>query len=496
MALRRFIPLCCPKSNRTFFTSACRSSDLDSPPIQEFPRLSKHQVSAILQANEVSVEINHEAVLRFDNSRLAANSPIEDRHSEGYCNDTDGFLFGIFDGHAGVANAQAVSERLFSYIAINLLNPAQLESFCKKMSKGEEANLVRFLTHGNTYFNKELSTVYRDAIVKYGIELLSTIEEWEEHFNMEQALYSAFGRLDKDMEYEAFPHGHHRLNAELLANALSGCCAVAAHVDGPHLHVANSGDCFALLGTLKEDGCWEAKPLSVPHNVENNAEQHRLYEAHPNEKGTVIKDGRLLGTLAPTRAFGDFRFKLPASRLREVGKMLRSKIYTGEEFRALPNHYFDPPQYYYTPPYVTALPQVHYHHLRPIDKFLILATDGLWDKFPNNDAKVVQLVADHMVGAQTIADFQLPKDRKLELGELNDLLNIRKSNIAKRAEDSNCATHLIRNAIGQTELDISHGKLSAMLTLPGNVVRHFRDDITVTVVYFDETYLKRNLKVT
>lgn len=35
-----------------------------------------------------------------------------------------------------------------------------------------------------------------------------------------------------------------------------------------------------------------------------------------------------------------------------------------------------------------------------------------------------------------------------------------------------------------------------MLTLPSNFVRYYRDDITVTVVYFDENYLKGNLKVT
>lgn len=37
------------------------------------------------------------------------------------------------------------------------------------------------------------------------------------------------------------------------------------------------------------------------------------------------------------------------------------------------------PDFYYTPPYLTAKPQVTHHHLQPRDKFLILATDGLWD---------------------------------------------------------------------------------------------------------------------
>lgn len=69
---------------------------------------------------------------------------------------------------------------------------------------------------------------------------------------------------------------------------------------------------------------------------------------------------------------------------------------------------------------------MQYHHLRPKDKFLILASDGLWDMFPNNEYKVVQLVADHMIGAQTDSDFQIPKDRQLQLGELNEMLKIRK----------------------------------------------------------------------
>lgn len=92
---------------------------------------------------------------RFDNCRLAANRPIEDRHSEGYCNATDGYLFGVFDGHGGVANAQAVSERLFNYIAVNLLNTSLLEKFCKRVNKGSEPlELVKFLTHSDTYFSK------------------------------------------------------------------------------------------------------------------------------------------------------------------------------------------------------------------------------------------------------------------------------------------------------------------------------------------------------
>lgn len=56
--------------------------------------------------------------------------------------------------------------------------------------------------------------------------------------------------------------------------------------------------------------------------------------------------------------------------------------------------------------------------------------------------------------------------------------------------DANVASHLIRNALGGTEYGIEHTKISHLLTLPAEIVRMFRDDITVTVIYFDADYLR------
>lgn len=57
--------------------------------------------------------------------------------------------------------------------------------------------------------------------------------------------------------------------------------------------------------------------------------------------------------------------------------------------------------------------------------------------------------------------------------------------------DANVASHLIRNALGGSEYGIEHTKISHLLTLPPEIVRMFRDDITVTVVYFDSEFLRR-----
>jgi hypothetical protein len=47
---------------------------------------------------------------------------------------------------------------------------------------------------------------------------------------------------------------------------------------------------------------------------------------------------------------------------------------------------------------------VLYHRLTPNDKFLVLATDGLWD-FLDPDT-VVRLINDHTFGTQTLSDYQ------------------------------------------------------------------------------------------
>lgn len=80
--------------------------------------------------------------------------------------------------------------------------------------------------------------------------------------------------------------------------------------------------------------------------------------------------------LLPFRAFGDMRFKLTA-------KQIKDHIVPVYGHGALPSHY-------YSPPYVTVRPEIIHRRLNYKDKFLILATDGLWDLL--TPEKVVQLI--------------------------------------------------------------------------------------------------------
>jgi len=140
-----------------------------------------------------------------------------------------------------------------------------------------------------------------------------------------------------------------------------------------------------------------------------------------------------------------------------------------------------------TPPYLTARPDVFYHKLRPKDHFLILATDGLWDLLSPSQA--VRLVGEHMSGKTVLKPFSLPANQPMKLKDIHATLMSRMESHKLKPNDANAATHLIRHALGGTEHGIDHERISQLLTLPEDAVRLFRDDITVTVLFFNTDFL-------
>lgn len=128
---------------------------------------------------------------------------------------------------------------------------------------------------------------------------------------MEEALEKAILSLDNDISTEAIECEESIMNSKTISVAMSGAVACIAHIDGSHLHIANVGDCRAVLGVLTEENTWLAKQLTEDHTVENIKEVNRIKQEHPPcEKDTVIRQNRLLGQLIPLRAFGDVRYTI------------------------------------------------------------------------------------------------------------------------------------------------------------------------------------------
>lgn len=115
--------------------------------------------------------------------------------------------------------------------------------------------------------------------------------------------------------------------------------------------------------------------------------------------------------------------------------------------------------------------------------FMIMASDGLWDHVSSEQA--VRLVELWMDAKKTgTIGSQVGREENLET-ELAWRGNHERK--VKEEEfvvlDENCATHLVRNALGGGDDDELCGVVGAQPPLS----RYARDDITVQVVFFGES---------
>jgi len=207
-----------------------------------------------------------------------------------------------------------------------------------------------------------------------------------------------------------------------LLRAFTGACVNTVLLYGHNVFVANTGDCRSVLGR-KENKKWVSVPLSTDHIYINQNERARIIEEHPGEINTIFKDERLLGGLMPLQSFGDVSFKWRKNQLKTIDEYI--------------------PPGYYTPPYLTAEPEVSHRELTENDKFVVIATDGLWECLTNE--QVVKIVGD----------------------KFNQHL------------DGNMATALLKQALGGDD-----DMVYELLKLRPPVSRNYRDDMSIIVVTF------------
>ena len=150
------------------------------------------------------------------------------------------------------------------------------------------------------------------------------------------------------LEHPAFPYDAELVFTDVFARAdaavtsaadKSGSTALCCALLGSTLYVGNIGDSECVLG-WRAGGrdSYHAALLSHKHNPSDPDEKRRIAELG----GTVVF-GRLFGTLAGSRGFGDAAYKQP-----------------GKE-------------------YVSVVPHVCVRDLDRTARFLVLACDGLWD---------------------------------------------------------------------------------------------------------------------
>lgn len=436
--------------------------------------MTPEQVTQKLRTNEESYIVGRgRGVVRYDIVQVPSNNPIEDDHAEkiidvptsvaATAEGSDWMFWGVFDGHSGWTTSAKLRQVLISYVA------------------------------------RELNTTYTSAL--QGPALAVPSPE-----NIDAAIKRAFMTLDDEITHESVKRVQADKSrsraAELLAPALSGSCALLSFYDSKskEFRVACTGDSRAVLGRRATSGKWTATALSIDQTGDSEAEVARLRAEHPNEP-YVVANGRILGGLQPTRAFGDAIYKWS----RETQDIIK-KNFWGRT----------PSKHLKTPPYVTAEPVVTTTKIKPDQgDFVVLATDGLWEMLTNEE--VVGLVGMWLDQQATLSPASSQKDSWLRSwfsSTKPSTLPVEDATAedpsGQRApvrqqqwgvstaqserftlQDKNVATHLVRNALGGKDQDM----ISALLTLPSPYSRRYRDDLTVEVIFFGEAGEQKTGKV-
>ncbi|XP_022657994.1 pyruvate dehydrogenase [acetyl-transferring]-phosphatase 2, mitochondrial-like isoform X1 [Varroa jacobsoni] len=425
------------------------------------PKLGPPEVTHILRKNELLLDLNGGPVNQLALNQLPSNNPIEDRLIVAQNKLTTGATFGVFDGHGGSRMAQVVSQRAPHYFALSVLPSQLLEDYVNSKNRPQLVKRIFSIDELNDWqYNCHLTSLKR-----FAEEILNSTE----HLTTSELLCKSFEFLDSEISCEI----QEKRDEEALTLAVQGCVATVAHITDQHLYVISTGDCRAVLGMCDDTGRWSARALNKEHNCDNVEELQRIIGEHPTgEKNTIIRNERLLGNLAPLRAFGDFHFKWSRDELNKFLVPLYGD-------RVIPHHYL-------TPPYLTARPEVSHHILTPRDKFLVIATDGLWEMLGTQ--KVVQFIGQFMQGIETANLLRTPENATL--GSMQRLLSKRKMDLSQKPVDTNAATHLIRHALGRSEYGLDHSRLAAYLGLPVKLARSYRDDISILVIFFNPQNLK------
>ncbi|PPS15435.1 hypothetical protein GOBAR_AA05141 [Gossypium barbadense] len=217
--------------------------------------------------------------------------------------------------------------------------------------------------------------------------------------------------------------------------ATVGTCCLVGVIHQQTLFIANLGDSRVVLGKkVGNTGGMAALQLSTEHNANIAAIRQELKELHPNDPQIVVlKHGvwRVKGIIQVSRSIGDVYMK----HARYNREPINGKFRLPEPMNM---------------PILSANPTIISHDLQPNDSFLIFASDGLWEHLSNE--KAVDIVHSHP-----------------------------RAGSAKRLVKA-----ALQEAARKREM-----RYSDLQKIDKKVRRHFHDDITVIVLFFNHDLIFR-----
>ncbi|KAG7097198.1 hypothetical protein E1B28_004569 [Marasmius oreades] len=479
-------------STRQTFEIPVKVTGADGKPVvinKQLPLLPMRTLDERLNQNATSETVHRPNGItwHYSTASLPSNNPIEDASSHQIIQrdpDPEGKVTGdylflaVFDGHRGPETSQLLSRVLIKAVALEL---SQLVSDVEQPNRGVIQNLTSLLWPKST--STPPQSINYNQKVSVAIEKAFTRLDWS-------LLNAPLGLLKEAIQSQQKKDqvpdlSNHPMALKTMLPALSGSCALMAIFDTAHndLYVACAGDSRAVSGAWEQGadrkGIWSVDVLSEDQTGRNPNEARRIISEHPKEEAPdVIRNGRILGGLEPSRAFGDGRYKWPA----EIQEVLNQVFMVGNDMPLR-----KAPTTLKTPPYVTARPVISHRKLSfenpPSRRFIVIATDGLWDALSSQE--VVSLVGGFLSGLRgNIRKCDLPSLVPTVTGNpgIDGKEKRTKADDGTWAfVDDNISAHLIRNALGGGD----EFALRRLLSIPAPYSRRYRDDITVTVVWWE-----------
>lgn len=215
----------------------------------------------------------------------------------------------------------------------------------------------------------EIAAAKLHGYIHENINLKNYPDESKIHEFIVDGLCKAFLQTDRDITYTH-----------------QGTTAAVAFIKHNRLFFANVG---ASRGVLCADG--KAFSTSADHTIDNTNEGERIDPTYQNTKVKKMENGL---------------WYVRCDCNEECERFLRPT-------RALGGHGFKP--------LVMPVPEIKYKDLKPTDTFMIIASDGLWDKLDNQEA--VDLVKEDLN-----KENPTPKDFGIAAKLLRDAAYIKGSN--------------------------------------------------------------------
>ncbi|XP_010520032.1 PREDICTED: probable protein phosphatase 2C 68 [Tarenaya hassleriana] len=153
--------------------------------------------------------------------------------------------------------------------------------------------------------------------------------------------------------------------------AAAGSCCLVGLISGGMLYIANLGDSRAVIGSQVRFNKIVAEQLNEEHNARFEKVRQELRAQNPDDSQIVVLSNgvwRVKGICQVSRAIGDAFLKHEEFSLNGYSN---PKYYIPERLRR---------------PALSAEPSITTRVLRPNDKFVIFASDGLWEYLTNKQA--------------------------------------------------------------------------------------------------------------